>query len=74
MTVEVSVYGSSYTENGIEVHYIYDPEYKSVNRNAIPRNLEVPLLIDTNFYWDNNDKEMFQKHANFTCRFTLGDK
>ena len=32
MTVEVSVYGSLYTENQIEVHYIYDPEYRKVNR------------------------------------------
>ena len=57
MSVEVSVYGSSYTENQIEVYYIYDPEYKSVNRNSVPRNMQVPLLIDTNFYWSNNDKE-----------------
>ena len=39
MTVEVSVYGSSFTDNDIEVYYIYDPEYKKVNRNSVPRNL-----------------------------------
>jgi len=74
MSVEVSVYGSSYTENQIEVYYIYDPEYKSVNRNSVPRNMQVPLLIATDFFWQNNDKEQFGKYANFTCRFTLGDK
>ena len=73
MTVEVSVYGASYTENGIEVFYIYDPEYKKVNRNSVPRNMQVPLLIETNFFWQNNDKHMFYKYGNFTCRFTLGD-
>ena len=74
MTVEVSVYGSSFTENEIEVYYIYDPEYKKLNTNAVPRNMQVPLLVETNFFWQNNDKEMFQKYSNFTCRFTLGDK
>lgn len=71
MTVEVSVYGDSYTDNEIEVYYIYDPEYKKVNRNSVPRNMQVPLLIETNFFWERNDREMFRKFANFTCRFTL---
>ena len=73
MTVEASVYGDDFTENDIEVYYIYEPEYKKVNRNSVPRNMQVPLLIETNFFWENNDKEMFAKYANFTCRFTLHD-
>jgi len=71
MTVEVSVYGNSYTENDIEVYYIYDPEYRKINRNSVPRNMQVPLLIETEFFWERNDKEMFRKYSNFTCRFTL---
>ena len=74
MTVEVSVYGSSFTENQIEVYYIYDPEYKKLNRNSVPQNMQVPILIETNFHWENNDKDMFYSFANFTCRFTLEDK
>jgi len=73
MTVEVSVYGNSFTENEIEVYYIYDPEYRKINRSSVPRNMQVPLLIETDFFWDRNDKEMFFKFANFTCRFTLND-
>ena len=73
MTVEVSVYGDDFTENDIEVYYIYEPEYKKVNRNSVPRNIQVPLLIETNFFWQNNNIEMFTKYANFTCRFTLND-
>ena len=73
MTVEVSVYGDSYTENDIQVYYIYDPDFKSVNRPSVIRNMQVPLLIETDFHWQNNDKEMFFKHGNFTCRFTLHD-
>jgi len=71
MNVEVSVYGNSFTENEIPVYYIYDPEYKTLNRESVPRNLQVPLLIGTDFFWDRNDKEMFHKYSNFTCRFTL---
>ena len=74
MTVEVSVYGSMYTENDIEVFYIYDPEFKKVNRDSVPSNLQVPLIIETDFHWENNDKEMFSKYANFTCKFTLGNQ
>lgn len=36
--------------------------------------MQVPILVETNFHWENNDKNMFWKHSNFTCRFTLGDK
>ena len=39
MTVEVSVYENNFTENDIEVYYIYDPDYKSINRNSVPANL-----------------------------------
>lgn len=39
MSVEVSVYGNTFTENEIEVFYIYDPEYKSINRDSVPRNM-----------------------------------
>ena len=74
MTVETSVYENNFTENEIEVYYIYDPDYKSINRNSVPANLQVPLIIETDFHWNNNDKETFRKHANFTCRFTVGDK
>ena len=56
------------------MYYIYDPEYKKLSRNSVPRGMQVPLLIETEFHWDRNDKEMFRKYGNFTCRFTLGDK
>ena len=67
-TVDVSVYGGQFTDNKIEVYYIYDPEYISINRESVPRNLQVPLLIETNFFWDNNDPDLFFKYANFTCK------
>lgn len=59
MTVEVSVYNALYTSNEIEVHYIYDPEYKKLNRDNVPRNMQFPLIVTTDFHWDKNDKELF---------------
>ena len=70
-TVDVSVYGGVFTDNKIEVYYIYDPEYLTINRQSVPRNLQVPLLIETNFHWDNNNPEHFFKYANFTCKSTV---
>lgn len=49
--LEVSVYNSTYTENGIELYYIYDPEFETINRESAPRNIQVPLQIKTNFFW-----------------------
>ena len=72
-TVEVSVYGNSFTENKIQVYYIYDPQFISINRNSVPRNLQVPIIVKTNFFWDRNNYDMFAKHANFTCRFVVGE-
>ena len=73
MAVDVSVYGGVFTDNKIEVYYIYDPEYLSINRDSVPRNLQLPLMIETEFHWDNNDIEKFMKYSNFTCKFTVGD-
>lgn len=74
LTVEVSVYGNQFTSNDIEVYYIYDPDFISINRKSVTKNLQVPLLIETNFHWENNDIDKFLKWANFTCRFTVGDE
>ena len=38
-TVEVSSGGNSFTENHIEVYYIEDPDFISINRNSVPQNL-----------------------------------
>lgn len=35
---EVSVYGDSYTDNELEIYYIYDPEYLELNRKSVPKN------------------------------------
>ena len=74
MTVDVAVYGGQFTDNKLEVYYIYDPEYLSINRDSVPRNLQVPLMIETNFHWDNNNAEQFFKYSNFTCKFTVGNQ
>lgn len=71
-TVEASVYNNEFTSNNIQVWYIYDPLFKSISRNSTPINLSLPILVQTDFFWGTNDFEMFAKHSNFTCRFTVG--
>ena len=73
-TVEASVFGSQFTENQIEVYYIFEPDFESINRNSVPRNLQVPIIAKTNFHWDKNSYEMFLFNANWTCRYTIGDE
>jgi hypothetical protein len=70
--VEAAVYNNEFTSNNIQVWYIYDPIFKSISRNSTPINLSLPILIQTEFFWDKNDYDRFQKHSNFTCRFTVG--
>ena len=73
-TVEASVYNHEFTENNIEVWYIFDPWFKGVSRNQSPKNLALPVLVETEFYWDKNDYDRFTRYGNFTCRFTVGDQ
>jgi len=73
-TVEASVYNHEFTENNIEVWYIFDPWFKQVSRNQSPKNLALPVLVETEFYWDKNDYDRFSRYGNFTCRFTVGDQ
>ena len=73
-TVEASVFGSQFTENQIEVYYIFEPDFESINRNSVPRNLQVPIIAKTNFHWDKNSYEMFLFNANWTCRYTIGEE
>lgn len=71
-TVDASVYQGGFTDAKIVVWYIHDLEYQSLNRNDVPKNLQVPLIISTEFHWDLNDYEKFTKYSNFTCRFKIG--
>lgn len=73
MTVDVSVYGNDFTDSQIEIWYYTEPTVKGINKDSTPRNLEEPILIDTDFHWDKNDFNRFNKYGNITCRFTQGD-
>ena len=70
-TVEVAVYNKTFTQNNIQVWYIYDPLFKSISRSSTPINLSLPILVATDFYWGNNDYDKFHKYSNFTCRFVV---
>ena len=72
--IEAAVYNNEYTTNNILIWYIYDPNFKSISRNSTPINLSLPILIQTEFYWEKNDYSRFQRYSNFTCRFTIGNE
>jgi len=76
ITVEVAVYDDIFTTNNLEVFYSKDPVFKSLSKNNVPNNFYNNVLhIETNFFWENgNDLEIFKRHGNFTCRFTVGDE
>ena len=76
ITVEVAVYDDIFTTNNLEVWYSKDPVFKSLSKNNVPKNFHNNLLhIETDFFWENgNDFEIFKKHGNFTCKFTVGDE
>ena len=73
MTVEASVYGNIFTENNIEIWYFEQPAYESLSSYGSPANQEKPIFASTNFKWNVNDLDKFNKYSNFTCRFTSLD-
>jgi hypothetical protein len=73
MTTEACVYGSTYTDNQIEIWYYDDPIYSELSSYGSPANMEKPIFATTDFKWPNNDYEKFKKYGNFTCRFASKD-
>lgn len=71
-TVEAAVYNRTFTNNNIQVWYIFDPLFKSISRSSTPINLSLPILVQTEFYWGKNDYDKFHKFSNMTCRFNVG--
>lgn len=75
IVVEAAVYNNEFTENKLTVKYFRTPNYISISRDSIPANLRTSIYIDTDFYWNEpNEYAYFLKHANFTCKYTIGDE
>lgn len=74
MTVEVAVYEDIFTTNNLEVFYSKDPVFKGLSKNNVPNNFNHLLYVDTDFFWDSNDFDIYNRHGNFTCKFTVGDE
>lgn len=73
MAIEASVVGNAFTENNIEIWYYEQPDYLSTSISGTPANQEKPIFTKTNFKWNVNDIDRFQKFGNFSCRFTSLD-
>ena len=71
MTIDASVYGDDFTENGVEIFYFDDPDYIEKNIDESPANVENQIIIKTDF--KNNNIERLGKEGNFTCRFKAED-
>lgn len=66
---ELTLVGNIFTENKIPLFYHRDPEYTTPSRDSVPKNLNQPLIIDTDFHWGVNNVDHFLEHSNFTCLF-----
>ena len=73
MVIEASVQVNSYTENNIEIWYFEQPDFLSMNIQGTPANQEKPIFTKTNFKWNVNDIDKFNKYGNFSCRFSSLD-
>jgi hypothetical protein len=73
MAVEACVYGSTFTENNIEIWYYEEPTYQTLSQYGSPSNLEEPIFVKADFKWGHNDPVKFLKYSNYTCRFTSLD-
>lgn len=69
MAIEASVSGTAFTENNIEIWYYESPEFHSLNIYGTPANQEKPIFIKTDYKWNVNDYDRFNKYGNFSCRF-----
>mmetsp|Transcript_43393 Transcript_43393/g.41844 ORF Transcript_43393/g.41844 Transcript_43393/m.41844 type:complete len:129 (+) Transcript_43393:2661-3047(+) len=49
LATEGCVYGSTYTENGIEIFYYADPLYGTLSHSGSPANIEKPIFIPSDF-------------------------
>ena len=68
--MDASIYGdevSDFTDNGIQLFYYEEPEYKEISTDESPANIEDEVFIVTDF--KRNPIERLKKYANISCRF-----
>ena len=69
LDLEVSVYGDQFTDNNVQVYYYEEPDFKKATPRGVPANGQDPILVETDFKLDQNDKKILYEYSNFTCRF-----
>ena len=67
--IEVSIKGSVFTTSNIQVMYIQNPEYQTLNTLSGTANGLTPVIIPANFNWNNSTMETILTNANVSCRF-----
>lgn len=74
VNVEVSVFNDKFTKNHIKVYYYDAPDFQKVSPDTAPANTQTPLLIETDFYSETNDRAIMEDYTQYRCRFTSQDK
>ena len=49
--------------------YYEEPDFKKATPRGVPANGQDPILVETDFKLDQNDKKILYEYSNFTCRF-----
>lgn len=56
---ELTLVGDIFTDNKIPIFYHKDPVYSTPSRDSVPINMQLPILIDTDFQWPINNVDHF---------------
>jgi hypothetical protein len=49
INLDASVYENDFTDNGVQLWYYEDPDYKGLNIDESPANVESQVFIETDF-------------------------
>lgn len=74
MSIDASIHGSNledFTDNGVQVFFYEDPDYKDLSSDESPANIETQIFIKTDF--KKNPIDRLKRYANITCRFKNDD-
>ena len=74
LNVEVSVFNDKFTKNHIKIRYYDDPVFKSILPDSAPANTQSPIMIETDFHLDKNNKEVLMEFSQFRCRWSSLDQ
>jgi hypothetical protein len=70
INIEASVYGSGesdFTDNGVQIFYYEEPDYKELSSDETPANVESQVYLVADF--KKNPIERLKRYSSISCRF-----